>query len=199
MPRRNDPPQRMIKAWQYYTDPASDTYDNVTQSGVKAGYSYQHSYKNIAFSPYWKQWKIEQEAKQEEEEESRERMRREMLKKAEENLRDTIEQAGISDPKLLNIKHDATKYVTSTLGKDVYSTRTETEQTVKGAVEGETAQILEVTFRKYLTGADVNKTQENAPRQAQGAPSTASYEIINQDNSTTKDQESQKDDKKEQN
>lgn len=180
-----------------YHDPASGTFGNATQSALKAGYSH-HTAIRILAQPYMK--KRMEEYKESDPmkayEKKAEERRKRILDQAEENLEEYIK----SKPEAKEdktIKADMTKFATSTLGKAHYSTRNETINTSDALHEGETAQVLEVTFRKYLINGNTSTTQEDTQRQAHDAPVTGDYKIIEHDNGTTKDEESKESDDKE--
>ena len=97
---------------KYYLDPSSETFSNVTQSGIKAGYDDSYAEQLVARMPGWLEDAIG-DAKR--------------MRLAENNLHALMEQ---NDD--VKVKADMTKFALSTMGRRKYSTRTETDVTSKG-------------------------------------------------------------------
>ena len=107
-----DPRVDMFK--QFYLSPSSYTFMNIRRSALRAGYTDQYARNISVQKPGW--W-VELTN-------SAEFNRAEMLKSAENTLYNTIidEPADANEKKL---RHDASKFITERLGKDIYSTRQE--------------------------------------------------------------------------
>lgn len=152
MPRYNGQSQRQKLAIQYYRDPQSETFDNAAASARKAGYTADYA-RSIMVYPWWKERNAQlDELDNVEIERKAEERRALMLAQAESNLGETLTMPTDEDARLVAIKHDATKYVTSTLGKRVYSTRTENVNSVPTVLDGEKGQLLHTTLSQYLGG-----------------------------------------------
>lgn len=107
-----DPRQKLC--WDFYVDPKSETFGNITHSALKAGY--EESYSDTISQSEWfcaKVWRLN------------------ATNKAEKVFQDVInadhinQQGGI-DSSVLRIKADVAKFLASTQGKNEgYSTRVE--------------------------------------------------------------------------
>lgn len=97
---------------KYYLDPQSDTFSNITQSGIKAGFSATYSANLVTQMPSWLADTMGDARR---------------LRTAEDNLTQLLEQ---NDD--IKVKADITKFVASTMGRKKYSTRTETDVTSQG-------------------------------------------------------------------
>ena len=86
---------------KYYLDPKSETWSNMVQSALKAGYTQDYA-DNLASLKWFKEGVEDNK----------------LLQKAVDNLWDFVGNES-------SYKWDATKFVLSTLGKNKYSTRTE--------------------------------------------------------------------------
>lgn len=98
-----------------YTNPKSPNFSNALQSAIKAGYAEDYARNITSEMPEWLRENLG---------------RMNMLKKAERILEKTLEMEAIDsegkvDIGILRIQNDTGKFVTSTLGKAVYSTRNE--------------------------------------------------------------------------
>jgi hypothetical protein len=132
-----DPRQNLC--WEYYVDPQSETFGNARQSAVRAGY--ELDYANQITTSEWFKVKLR---------------RLGMLSKAERNLDEFMDMAVKTskrlhdqeevevvetNPSLVKVKLDASKFVAERLGKDEgYSTRKE--------VTGKGGGKLEVSVEK---------------------------------------------------
>lgn len=112
-----DPRQKLFL--QYYLDPKSETFANALQSGLKAGYELEYSKTILSQDLTWLSESLRDE---------------DLLKKAEENLKDVLEmddylvnEEGVKVKRIdhVKVKLDASKFVASRLGKDKWSDRTE--------------------------------------------------------------------------
>lgn len=97
-----------------YTDPKSETFSNALQSALKAGYAQEYSESITSQLPDWLS-------------ESLGNMDR--LRRAEKVLDKVIDMEtsmeGKEDSSLVKAQLDAAKFVASTVGKKIYSTRHE--------------------------------------------------------------------------
>jgi hypothetical protein len=131
-----DPRQQLC--WDYYIDPNSETFSNALQSALRAGYE-PDTAKNIMLSEWFKE----------------KRGRLELLNKAEEKLRESLEydprtKEGI-DSSLLRIQTDVSKFLAGTLGKDKgYTTRQE--------FTGKDGEKLEAIQVSVVNSKDENKS-----------------------------------------
>lgn len=116
-----DPQQRLF--WELYIDPESETFSNITRSGVKAGYSF--GYSEQIGKTYWFQGLL----RRHEMRASAEKVLKEMIE-----MEDTVELMGVDgrptgikrkEPALTKIKQDTAKFVSERLGKDDWATRNE--------------------------------------------------------------------------
>lgn len=111
--KTRDPRQTAFK--QYYIDPNSPTFSNVRGSAIRAGYSEQYADNLTGQQPEWLAELMR----------DTDMMRAEMLALAERNLRSVIIKPEPTDRNDKKIWHNANVYVSGTLGKAVYSTRSE--------------------------------------------------------------------------
>jgi len=102
-----DPRQQNFLA--YYLNPKSETFSNALQSALKAGYKQEYAESITAKMPDWLAENVG---------------RARMLIKAERNLEKALD-IPIEDKDIGQRALDATKFVASRLGKEVYSERTE--------------------------------------------------------------------------
>lgn len=118
---KNKYSQKYAIAFDYYSDPKSETFDNAYKSALKAGFP-ESSAKVITTTKWWKH---EQE------------MLEELLPQAERNIKDILTMdvnarrydpetgevvAEMLDSKLLKIKSDMSTFVAETRGSEPYST-----------------------------------------------------------------------------
>lgn len=148
-----DPRQALFL--RYYLDPKSSTFSNALQSALKAGYSQEYSESILAKDLDWLAESVG-DAK--------------MLKKAEKNLNEFLEmsvenfkntedgQIGFIDSGLVRAKLDATKFVSSRLGKAKWSERQE--------LTGKDGQDL---FPKPLLGGQSNVSNNDSTKEIAGA------------------------------
>jgi len=152
-----DPRQKLC--WEYYVDPRSETFGNMTQSGIRAGYDEEYS-RQLSTTD-WFLAKIR---------------RLNLLGKAEKVLDETLEMEDVNpilyngapiildgkalvkrDPALTKIKQDSAKFVASTQGKNEgYSQKTETDitsggQPINGDIEEKVTSALNEYFDKRNT------------------------------------------------
>jgi hypothetical protein len=101
--------QRVMAFVEAYTNPNKKTFNNILQSGLKAGYTQEYSENISVLKPKW--WVELQDQLQ-----NRHKM---MLEKAERNLINFLDD----DNKV--IKNKTTLFVSERLGKEYYSVRQE--------------------------------------------------------------------------
>lgn len=126
--------QKYAIAFDYYSDPKSETFDNAYKSALKAGFP-ESSAKVITATKWWKH---EQE------------MLEELLPLAERNIKDILTMdvnakrydpetgeviAEMLDPKLLRIKSDMSTFVAETRGNKRYNKKIKIEDTTAPVVE----------------------------------------------------------------
>jgi hypothetical protein len=106
---------REQKMWDIYTKGIAKGIGNAKQAAIDAGYSEDHA-DNITLQGWFKGRKDKLR-------------RRDMLSKAERNLEKVLDMDTIQEdkenPQLLRIKTDVSTTIAKTLGKKVYSERTE--------------------------------------------------------------------------
>ena len=132
MPGVKNPDKRQIDFLRFYLDPKSKTFCDAKNSAIKAGFSEQYANNITALMPNWLSEAIGR--------------RKRMLVKAEKNLEDLLEE-DVRDqvvtpfgplfdkktkqpvmrrnPKIMALKHDASKFIAERLGKKDYSVRQE--------------------------------------------------------------------------
>ena len=110
--RVNDLRPQVFKA--HYTNPNSDTFMNVLQSALRAGYSQEYSESLGYQNPKWFSELMEDSAVR----------RARMLRSAEGALEKAVNYDD-SDSSRAALKLKAASFVTERLGKDVYSARQE--------------------------------------------------------------------------
>lgn len=110
--RMNDPRIALFKS--FFIDPKSETFMNVLQSALRAGYSQEYSESLSYQNPKWfKEMMVDQDVE-----------RAKMLQMAEKKLMRAVSyEDGDKDRENLRLK--ASIYVTERLGKDLYSARKE--------------------------------------------------------------------------
>lgn len=126
--------QKYAIAFDYYSDPKSETFDNAYKSAVKAGFP-DSSAKNITRSQWWKH---EQE------------MLETLLPQAERNIREILQMnptaqrydpetgeliAEIVDSRLLRIKSDMSTFVAETRGSKKYTKKIKIEDATVPVIE----------------------------------------------------------------
>jgi len=172
------PSQKMLLAWEYYTNPASPTFDSVKDSGILAGFSSSYSHKGLYRSRQWREFEAERARVLEKYNTLQaEERRKRMLAQAEANLEEAVNSKSW-EKEDKKIKHDATKFVASTLGREHYSTRNDVPDAGEGALlTGEGANAIASAFGKYLAEHAVQELSSGT----QDAPK-ADYTVIEPDN-----------------
>ena len=109
--RKLSPKMAAFKA--YYIDPQSPTYANALQSALRAGYTESYANSITAQAASWL--------------DSTENLRKEMLEKAERNLKEIVDmpKEERENPQMAKIWQDTNKFISERLGKEVYSARQE--------------------------------------------------------------------------
>lgn len=130
MPRRNNLSQKQLDFIQWFTSPASPTYDNVRQSAMKAGYSETYAtglaYRNLV--PLAAKYKPSlNPQKQLEKTEKAANFYEELLRDAERGIAQRVRMHTNDDPKLIQIQQKDQHFVSERLGKDKWSARKEVE------------------------------------------------------------------------
>lgn len=153
-------PQRNL-FWKHYYNPDADTFGNATKSALSSGWD-EKTAPNVSKQTWFKIGTQRSEMK-----DAAEGVLSEMLKLPKTRIKvikgvEVIEE----DPALIKIKQDTAKYITSTLLKKHYSTRTENTGANGGAIknevilqEGEFESILE----NYVNKRD-GRTKGNTKR-----------------------------------
>lgn len=123
---KNKYSQKYAIAFDYYSDPKSETFDNAYKSALKAGFP-ESSAKDITRTQWWKHELA---------------MLEELLPQAEKNIHEILKMSvtqefkdketgevlmSVLDPKLLRIKADMSTFVAETRGRKKYSKKVEVE------------------------------------------------------------------------
>lgn len=145
----NPKPQQLAFAENYY-NPTSPTYGNATQSAIRAGYTETFARSNATRKLVPMAKKLTGRDKEEERVRDATKMRIEMLQDAERVLAQDLKISDEAPAPVLAIRNKTAQFVASTVGKDIYSTRNEVVNSGRNVLDGETGEMLEVTFRKYL-------------------------------------------------
>ena len=111
--KATDPRQTAFK--QYYIDPNSPSFANARASAIRAGYSEQYADNITAQQPAWLGDLLA----------DTQLVRAEMLALSERNLKNVVSEPKPTDIQDKKLWVDTSKYVSGTLGKEVYSTRSE--------------------------------------------------------------------------
>lgn len=131
---------------EYYFNPESDTFSNLTQSGVKAGFEFNYAENLNSLMPKWFKTAIEIYRDED------------FLKDIDDELKKIAKMETIShvkvgdevvikqDPSLLKIKQDTLKFLAERLNKDKYSTRSE--------LTGKDGKKLKIVFDKSFNEKD---------------------------------------------
>ena len=101
--------ERQINFLSFYLNPKSETFMSVSNSALKANYTQSYADNLTSLMPDWLSENIGR--------------RKRLLEKAERNLEavlDLDEKDKSMIPALLGIKHDASKFVAETVGKEYY-------------------------------------------------------------------------------
>lgn len=142
------PNPRQLAFVEYYTSPASPTFSNATQSAIRAGYSEQ--YAKTLPQKYLIPLAERMTEKQRVDTEERIAMRSAMLYDAERALHSDIKIPDEAVPAMRAIRQKSSALIAETLGKDVYSRRSETVNGGAVLFSDDTRDVLEITMRKYL-------------------------------------------------
>lgn len=130
--------------WDFYVESIIAGQVNASASAIKAGYT-ESSAKNIMLREWFKERLENLE-------------RKEMLSKAEKVLSKTLnytteDKEGNVKVDLLRVQLDASKHLTSTLGKDKgYSTRTENTGTILIIPDKQSKEKAEEAINSFLNG-----------------------------------------------
>ena len=140
---KNNNPQKKL-FWDLYLNPSSATFGNATQSAIYSGWTETDADK-VSQQGWFKNG-----------------IRREALKdKAEEELRKCLDLPStitkvvkgetyiVDEPAMIKIRQDTAKYITSTLLKKHYSTRTENTGANGGAIKHD-VQISDEEFESII-------------------------------------------------
>jgi len=124
-----DPRQELFLS--YYFDPKSDTFSNVMQSGIKAGYTKEYSKTILSQEPEWLSKFI------------RER-RKNILHKSEVRLSQLLDS---DDEKIVA---DIAKFNAKTLGREAYNEKTDNTTTIKVESILSEEQLKELLLRRKI-------------------------------------------------
>ena len=134
-----DPRQALFL--KYYIDPKSKTFSNAYQSAIEAGYSDDYAKTILSQDVDWLSASLRSES---------------MLKKAERNLDKYLDLEeiieGKTDKEILKIKTDVSKFVTSRLGKNRWSEKSEVEHSGNVSILTE-EQVNELLKRRQTNNS----------------------------------------------
>jgi hypothetical protein len=108
-----DPRQTAFK--QYYIDPNSPSFANARGSAIRAGFSEQYADNITVQQPAWLGDMLQETHV----------VRAEMLALSERNLKNVVSEPKPEDKDLKKLWVQTSQYVSGTLGKEFYSTRSE--------------------------------------------------------------------------
>jgi polyribonucleotide nucleotidyltransferase len=147
MPRRKELSQKQRDFFYFYTNPTSETYDNATQSAIKAGYKESYAKAEVYKKLVPVVTKHNKKLVEAEDEANARRIR--ILNQAEANLEEyvSLDAKDTTDKK---IKADITKFASERLGKDHYSTRSESVNSSIQLLTVDAREALEAQLRQYL-------------------------------------------------
>jgi len=159
MPRLSSLSQKQKLYLLFYTNPQSETFDNKYQSARKAGYTEETS-KAMRHTKAMKEFAMARVEELQELADDSEARRARILAFAERNIESYVRSTP-QDKTDKTIKADMTKFSAERLGKNHYSTRTESVvDDNEGFMRGDRASIIEGTFSRYLAHSD----ESDAPR-----------------------------------
>ena len=123
MPRKKEPSQRDLLFVQWYTSPASPTFDNAMQSAIRAGFSesYAKSRAHQKLVPFAKKMVKERLARQTERAVEKSDFYGDLLRDAEMGIAERVRMNTKGDPKMTAIKQKDQHFVTERIGKDTWS------------------------------------------------------------------------------
>jgi len=116
---------RQTKFLELYLDPKSSTFSDAYNSAIKAEYSDNYAKQIASIGNKWF---------------TDTNRRNGMIDKAESNLFEMLKMDTLEDTKLLSIKADISKFITSRLGKKFYSDRSE--------LTGKDGEPLDIKWQK---------------------------------------------------
>lgn len=156
MPRYNEPSQKQLQFVQWYTSPASPTYDNVVQSALKAGYneSYAKSHAYRKLVPLAKK-KLRKIADDTQKGADRSSFYTDLLRKAEDNIRKDLEISDTADDRKLALRQKSAHFTAERIGKEKWASKQIVENSGLFTLTSDTL----ATLSNALSGA----TQQQQP------------------------------------
>lgn len=147
--RKPDPRVALFKA--FYIDVNSDTFGNCRASAIKAGYSEAYADSITVLMPKWLDELLEDDAM----------MRADMLRRAQKNIKDVVDEKKPSDIESKKLWFRANEYISGTLGKNWYSTRTEvTGADGRRLFAGESRQSQKMPLTSLFKGVEKVETKQ---------------------------------------
>jgi hypothetical protein len=130
---------RQLRFWSYYTDPDNDTFSNVYQSALKAGYSEEYARVLPSRNPKWLSEKVNELQSEHLTEKAKEDIAETLTMKTKTTYTvqvgtDEYKEFERNDPQLLRIQLEASKFVLSKLAKD-WSKQRDNSDGIKKEVE----------------------------------------------------------------
>ena len=179
MPRRKAPSLRDLEFVQWYTSPASPTYDNAVQSAIRAGFaeSYAKSNAHKRLVPLAKSMVVNKKAEQTDKAIDRGEYYSKLLRQAEKNIESDLSIPDDADEKKLSLRQKTTHFTAERVGRDVWSTKQivensglftltpDTLASLSNALQGNTQPappIIEADYTVKLEETDAKRTDQGA-------------------------------------
>lgn len=146
MPKLKELSQKQADFINWYTSPASPTYDNITQSAIRAGYTEKYA-RSQAYRTLKKlaQKHIQKRTEKVEQAVDRSQFYNDLLHQAEMNIQEDLNIKS-HDPKMLALKQKSTHFTAERIGKDRWSQRKEVENTGKLTLPPNALEKLQSAF-----------------------------------------------------
>lgn len=168
--------QKQADFVQWYTSPASPTYDNISASAMKAGYSkkYAHGQAYRTLKPLAKKF-LEKRIEKVEHTVDRAQFYDDLLRDAEKGIADRVRMKTNGDSKMVGIQQKDQHFVAGTIGRDRWSTKQivensglftltgDTLNTLANALQGATQQqqpIIDADYTVKLEDKDDKDTEQ---------------------------------------
>jgi HD superfamily phosphohydrolase len=146
---KNKVDTRIYNFKKYYTDPTSNTFQNVLQSALKAGYAQQYSENLSHLNPKWFS-EMQQDS---------ELLRAKMLAKSEKHFNAMLDvPSDTNDKERLKLKQQTAVHISESLGKDLYSKRQElTDKGGRKLFTNQTQSREEINVADLFAGVQESK------------------------------------------
>lgn len=143
--------QKQADFIQWYTSPASPTYDNISASAMKAGYSrkYAHGQAYRTLKPLAKKF-LEKRIEKVEHTVDRAQFYDDLLKDAEKGIAERVRMKVDGNEKMVAIQQKDQHFVAGTIGRDRWSTKTIVENHGLFKLDGDSLSKLQNTFQHAI-------------------------------------------------